>query len=389
MTRRTGWRAAATLVVMATAFSYVIASAPVAAAASPATAFSISSGLGHTCAVTGPNNAVKCWGRNDNGELGTGTTVSSTTPVGVSGLSSKVAAVSAGGSRTCALSISGSLKCWGTMPGNGTSSALTPVPVAGLSSGVKSVSVGGTFACALTTPGGVRCWGSGSLGQLGDGQLTSSYVPVTPTGLASGVAAVAAGAQHACALMTAGGVRCWGWNNYGETGDQSGATTTPQPIEVAGLPTNVVGVYVGGYHSCAVTSTGDAWCWGENQVGQLGDGTTVDRAAPSPVTGVTSVQSVSGGTYHTCAIVAGGAAYCWGSNNSGQVGSSTTIDSSVPLAVVGLSSGVVQISGGRFHTCSVDSAGRAKCWGNNLWGQIGDGTTTFRYTPVGVSGLPK
>jgi alpha-tubulin suppressor-like RCC1 family protein len=138
-----------------------------------------------------------------------------------------------------------------------------------------------------------------------------------------------------------------------------------------------------------VTSGGQAWCWGENQVGQLGDGTTVDRPTPSPVLGLSGVVSVTGGTYHSCAIAAGGAVSCWGSNNSGQLGNGSATDSWLPVPVVGLSSGVVQISGGRFHTCSVDSVGQAKCWGNNGWGQIGDGTTTSRYMPVGVSGLSK
>jgi len=386
---RRGIRATTALGLIAAAMSYGVASAPIASAASPTTAFSISAGFGQTCAVTGPNNAAKCWGRNDYGELGIGTTTSSLTPVGVSGLSSKVAAVSAGGSRSCALMTSGALKCWGTLPGNGTGSSLSPVSVTGLSSGVKSVSAGGTFTCALTTAGSVWCWGSGSLGQLGNGLLTGSSVPVTPTGLSAGVAAISVGAQHACALTTSAGVKCWGWNNYGETGDQSGATTTAQPIDVAGLPTNIVAISVGGYHSCVVTSTGEAWCWGENQVGQLGDGTTVDRPTPSPVSGLSGVVSMTGGTYHSCAIAAGGAAYCWGSNNSGQLGNGSATDSWQPVLVVGLSSGVVQISGGRFHTCSVDAAGQAKCWGNNIWGQIGDGTTTVRYTPVGVWGLSR
>jgi alpha-tubulin suppressor-like RCC1 family protein len=240
----------------------------------------------------------------------------------------------------------------------------------------------------VTTGAGLRCWGSGSLGQLGDGLLTASLAPVTPIGLSSGVASVSVGAQHACALMAAGGVKCWGWNNYGETGDTSGATTTAQPIDVAGLPSGVAAISVGGYHSCAITSSGAAWCWGENQVGQLGDGTTVDRATPAPVSGLSGVTSMTGGTYHACAVAAG-AAYCWGSNNAGQLGNGTATDSWLPAPVVGLSSGVVQMSGGRFHTCSVDTSGRAKCWGSNLWGQIGDGTTTFRYTPVGVSGLSR
>jgi len=384
-----GLRATTALGLIAAAFTYGVATAPIASGAAPSTAFSVSAGFGQTCAVTGPNEAARCWGRNDFGELGTGSTTSSLTPVGVSGLSSKVASVSSGGSRSCAVTTSGSLKCWGTSPGNGASSSLSPVSVSGLASGVKSVSAGGTFTCALTTAGGVRCWGSGSLGQLGDGSLTASSVPVTPAGLSTGVAAISAGAQHACALTSSGGVKCWGWNNYGETGDQSGATTTATPTDVAGLPANVVAIAVGGYHSCVVTSIGEALCWGEDQVGQLGDGTTVDRASPAPVASLSGVTSMTGGTYHTCAIVSGGAAYCWGSNNSGQLGNGTATDSWIPVAVAGLSSGVVQMSGGRFHTCSVDSAGRAKCWGSNLWGQIGDGTTTSRYTPVGVSGLSR
>ncbi len=384
-----GIRATAALGLIVAALSYGVIAGPAASAASPSTALSISAGFGQTCAVTGPNNAARCWGRNDSGELGTGSTASSLTPIGVSGLSSKVAAVSAGGSRSCALTTSGGLKCWGSSPGNGTGSSLSPVSVSGLSSGVRSVSAGGTFTCALTTAGGVRCWGAGSLGQLGDGLLTASSVPVTPTGLSSGVSAISVGAQHACALTTGATVKCWGWNNYGETGDQSGATTTAQPLDVAGLPANVVAVSVGGYHSCVVTSAGQAWCWGENQVGQLGDGTTVDRPAPAPVSGLPAVASITGGTYHTCAITTGGAASCWGSNISGQLGNGTTTDSWVPVPVAGLSSGAVQITGGRFHTCSVDTAGRAACWGNNLFGQIGDGTTTYRYTPVGVSGLSR
>jgi alpha-tubulin suppressor-like RCC1 family protein len=383
-------RALATMLSFATAAMYFgVGSATVASAASPATAYSISAGFLQTCAVTGPNGAAKCWGRNDYGELGTGTTTSSLTPVGVVGLSSKVAAVSAGGSRSCALTTSGGLKCWGSGPGNGTSGSLTPVSVTGLATGVKAISVGGTIACALTTSGGVRCWGAGSLGQLGDGLLTSSLVPVSPAGLTSGVAAVSTGAQHACVLMSAGGVKCWGWNNYGETGDQTGATTTATPTDVLGLPSNVTGIFVGGYHSCAVTSSGEAWCWGENQAGQLGDGTTLDRATPAAVSTLSGVTSITGGTYHTCALVTGGAVSCWGSNNSGQLGDGTALDRSLPVWVVGLSSAVTQISGGRFHTCAVDSVGRALCWGNNTWGQLGDGTTTFRYTPVGVSGLSK
>jgi alpha-tubulin suppressor-like RCC1 family protein len=383
-------RVVTAMMLVGGAASSTLVIAPMAGAASPTLAYSVSSGFGQTCAVTGPNGAVKCWGRNDNGELGNGTTTSSSKPVGVSGLSSKVAAVSAGGSRTCALTTGGTLRCWGDNPGNGASSTTTPVVVSGLSSGVKAVSAGGTFTCALTTAGGVRCWGAGSLGQLGNGALTPSSLPVTPTGLGSGVAAVSSGAQHACALTTAGGVKCWGWNNYGETGDGSGASTTPEPIDVSGFSGGIAAVAVGGYHTCVITSSGAAQCWGQNQAGQLGDGTQSDSVTPVSVSGLPSgVAALTGGTYHTCAITSGGAAKCWGSNATGQLGDGTTTDRSGPVDVVGLTTGVATISGGRFHTCSVNTAGRAQCWGSNLWGQIGDGTTVNRLTPVGVSGLSK
>jgi alpha-tubulin suppressor-like RCC1 family protein len=381
-------RLAGALALASGVFSHTVASAPTAGAASPATVVSVSAGYGHSCAVTGPNGGLKCWGLNDDGELGTGFTTSTTRPVSVSGLSSKVAAVSAGGSRTCAVTTAGALKCWGDKPGNGTPGSLTPVSPTGLASGVKAVSAGGTFTCALTTSGGVKCWGSGSLGQLGDGNLTFSYAPVTPTGLGSGVAAISAGAQHACALLTAGGVKCWGWNNYGETGDQSGATTTPAPVGVSFAEgTSIASIAVGGYHSCVITGAGGALCWGQDQYGQLGDGNTMTNSImPVAVSGLSSgVTALTGGTYHTCAVVSG-AAKCWGTNNTGNLGNGTTTDSAVPVDVIGLDSGVTRISAGRGHTCAVRSDGRALCWGWNLFGQVGNGTTSVAETvPIVVS----
>jgi alpha-tubulin suppressor-like RCC1 family protein len=375
--------------------------APTASAAPPLlTAAAISAGFNHTCALTGGNpsksGAVLCWGDNASGELGNGTTTSSLTPVGVSGLSKGVAAISAGGFYACALTTSGGVKCWGLNAqgqlGNATvTNSSTPVGVSGLSSGVAAISAGGEHACALTTAGGVKCWGNGNWGQLGNGATTDSSLPVDVAGLSAGVAAISAGSEHTCALTTAGGVKCWGLNVYGELGDGT-TTSNSTPVDVAGLSSGVGAISAGGYHACALVSGGLS-CWGHDQYGQLGDGRSgygAISSTPVPVSGLAAgVASVSGGSYHTCAVLSSGGIACWGSNNVGQVGNGTTIDTSTPVGVSGLGSGVVAVSADRLHTCAVTTTGRALCWGWNLYGQLGNGSTTNSSTPVSVSGFAK
>jgi alpha-tubulin suppressor-like RCC1 family protein len=376
------------LLAIANSLSMLLA----APAAHAATARSISAGFGHSCLVVSSNGAVKCWGRNDRGQLGNGTTMSSTTPVGVVGMQSKFSAVSTGVNGSCALSTAGGLKCWGASSylgnGSGTDSSV-PIQVTGLSSGVIAVSAGSDHVCALTASGGVKCWGAGSHGQLGDGLGTTSLTPVDVAGLSTGVAAVAAGSVHTCALKTDGTVWCWGYNAYGQAGEPS-LLDAPSPVQVAGL-SGVRSIASGGYHSCAITADATAACWGQNQYGELGDGTTVDSATPVIVVGLSSVVSITGGFYHTCAVTTAGAALCWGANNTGAIGDGTTTGRLVPAPVAGLSAGVVGIDGGRGHTCAVTVAGRALCWGWNLYGQIGNGTvsTSPTLTPVPVSGYAK
>jgi len=163
---------------------------------------------------------VKCWGDNFYGQLGNGTTANSSTPVDVTGLTSGVAAVSAGGSQACALTTGGGVKCWGSGYGS------TPVDVTGVTSGVAAVSAGADHACALTTGGGVKCWGFGPYGQLGNGTTGSSSAAVDVTGLTSGAATVSTKLDHTCASTTGGGVKCWGRNNDGQLG--VGTTTGPE-----------------------------------------------------------------------------------------------------------------------------------------------------------------
>jgi len=351
----------------------------------------IAAGDFHTCALTA-GGGVKCWGSNDNGQLGDGTTTPRNTPVDVSGLTSGVVAIAAGGTHTCALTASAGVKCWGAnwygQLGDGTRMWHdTPVDVSGLTSGVVAIAAGASHTCALTAEGSAKCWGSNEYGQLGNGKLGYRPTPVDVRELTSGVTAIAAGGFHTCALTTEGGVKCWGRNNAGQLGDGTTADRDT-PVDVSGLTGGVVAITAGWYHTCALTAGGGVKCWGANWYGQLGDGTTTSRNTPVDVSGLTSgVVAIAAGGAHTCALTAEGGVQCWGLNGNGQLGDGTTMGRNTPVDVSGLTSGVVAIAAGGDHTCALTESGGVKCWGRNRYGQLGDGTTTDRYTPVDVSGL--
>jgi alpha-tubulin suppressor-like RCC1 family protein len=352
---------------------------------------SISSGGDYTCAVT-TSGGVKCWGWNYSGQLGDGTTTYRYSPVDVVDLTSSIASVSSGYSHTCAVTSSGGVKCWGRnfegQLGDGTYTYRnTPVDVVGLSSSVYSISSGSDYTCAVTTSGGVKCWGSNYSGQLGDGTIINIYTPIGVVGLTSGIASVSSGGGHTCAVTTSGGVKCWGWNIEGQLGDGSDISRHT-PDTVFGLGSGIASVSSGYDHTCALTSSGGVKCWGDNNFGQLGDGTNTDINTPVDVVDLTSgVASVSSGYDHTCALTSSGGVKCWGWNYSGQLGDGTFAYRNTPVDVVGLTSGVASISSGSGHTCAVTTSGGVKCWGWNGYGQLGDGTTTNRNTPVDVVGL--
>jgi len=356
------------------------------------TSTSIAAGAFHSCAITSVG-AVKCWGQNEYGQLGDGTTTSHSTPVDVIGLSSGVAAITAGRYHTCALTSSGGVKCWGyNAPGqlgDGTTiDHLTPVNVVGLSSGVTAVTTGDTNTCALTN-GGVKCWGR-EFDEFGGS--TDHSTPFNVSGLSNGVIAITTGAYHTCALISSGGVKCWGWNVLGQLGD--GTTTSHStPVDVVGLSSGVTAITAGSFgwpspHTCALISGGGVKCWGRNDNGQLGDGTTIDRRTPVDVNSLNGgVSAINAGGPHTCILINGGSVKCWGNNSDGQLGDGTTTNHNTPVDVVGLSGGVSAISAGGSHTCTLTNSGAVKCWGRNDNGQLGDGTTTNRSSPVDVVGL--
>jgi alpha-tubulin suppressor-like RCC1 family protein len=255
--------------------------------------------------------------------------------------------------------------------------------------GVASVSAGGRHSCAALRDGTAWCWGKNSQGQLGDGTQQDRLRPVMVANLRQ-VRSVHAGAEHSCALLRDGSVWCWGWNVYGQLGDGTIEERRLKPVKVSG-PGPVAQLDTGGFHTCVVNRDGRVYCWGKNDIGQLGVGNTKNQPRPTQVKGLTEVTMISTGGAHTCAVDRNGTAWCWGNNESGELGDGSSERRTEPVKVQRLS-GVAQISaGGGYlggHTCAVKRSGTAWCWGNNLSGQLGQGSITQnRPFPGRVGGL--
>jgi alpha-tubulin suppressor-like RCC1 family protein len=300
----------------------------------------------------------------------------------------------------------GAVLCWGDnrsgeLGNSSTTDSPVPVGVAGLSSGAVAVSAGDGHTCALTQAGAVECWGDNSHGQLGNSSTTDSPVPVTVE-ITGDVVSVSAGTYHSLAVTAAGDVKYWGDSSYGELGSYSPLVgPSPVPADVAGLSSGAAAVSTAEIHTCVVMAAGGVRCWGDNMFGELGNGTTGGSSTPVDVLGLAgTVTAVSSGENHTCVVTSLGAAQCWGDNLFGQLGNGTTVVSDVPVNVVGLGSPVVAISagwggvfeswsvnGGNRHTCAATTSGAIQCWGSNDSGQLGNNSTTSSPVPVDVVGF--
>lgn len=316
-----------------------------------------------TFASAAPPGTVFGWGENADGQLGDGTKTPSATPVALSRLSDATA-----------------------------------------------IAAGGNFGLALLSNGTVMAWGNNNVGQLGNGTTTNSPTPVPVIGL-SGVIAIAAGNFHGLALLSNGTMMAWGDNAEGQLG--AGTFSGPEkcaanacsttPVAVSGL-SDVTSIAAGAGYSLAVLSSGNVMTWGQNNDGQLGDGTTAKSSTPAPVTGLSGATAVAGGYEHSLALLSDGSVMAWGNSAVGQLGDGVfngpetceTSCSTKPVAVTGLSSATA-IAAGWAHSMALLSNGTVMTWGSNGFGELGDGTHTgpeacvsgfaCAATPVAVSGL--
>ncbi len=354
--------------------------------------FVIDGGSTHACGVDGSGQA-RCWGRNNYAQLGDNSYVNSSVAVATSQSSLSFAQIAAADSHTCALTTTTGLAyCWGANAdgriGDNTSMNNRPTPVA-VSGNIafSSITAGEAHTCGLSS-GQAYCWGANDYGQLGDNTTDFSKVPVAvqqPGGVT--FIQITAGKWHTCALALGGQSYCWGYGaagqlGYGFTFGDSIPAAVSQPVGVTFASINT------GYdHTCALTSGGIAYCWGENGNRQLGDNTTTDRYTPVAAqlpSGVTYSEIATAG-FSTCAISTTNNAYCWGLGSSGQLGNGSTANSGLPVAVT-MPSGVsfFVIRALSTAVCASDGVGQVWCWGKNFYGQLGDNSTTDRSTPVAV-----
>lgn len=270
---------------------------------------------------------------------------------------------------------------------------MKPIPFGG----VLSMALGGGtsygFGCAAFGGTGAKCWGYNSTSYtLGDGVTSTSLTPIVPTGWETNVTQVAAGYAHACALRTDGTAQCFGYNTYGQLGNAS-TTTAKTPVAV-GL-TGITALTSGYYTVCALKGD-EAYCWGYNIDGQVGDGSTTNRSSPTLVG--TGFASVAPGYYHTCAAMTDGSATCWGENLNGELGDGNggagAASIKTPIPVVGIDgigalSGVSDVCTGYGTSCALLADGRVACWGRNADGQLGIGAVTpaMSNVPKAVSGI--
>jgi alpha-tubulin suppressor-like RCC1 family protein len=344
----------------------------------------ITTGDQHSCGIA--LAGTYCWGNNGGGQLGDGSGANRNVPTVVSGIQGFIA-VAAGLSHTCGLTAAGEAYCWGTNEfgqlGDGTTtSRSTPTRVVG-GQLFKSLVAGVSHTCGLTSTERAYCWGLNADGQLGDATTTNRLYPKRVLGTSS-FTMVTAGWFHSCGRTSSGGVYCWGGNPDGQLG--TGNTTSQAvPTLVSGADTYAT-VTAGARHTCALSSQGSARCWGLNNQGQLGDGSGVARSVPTAVSGGLAFASIATGYFHTCGTTPQKKAYCWGWNEHGQVGDATTIDRLAPVAVYGGDGYEVIARGGGYHTCGLQTDSLVSCWGQNAFGEVGDGSNTTRTTPTIVSG---
>jgi alpha-tubulin suppressor-like RCC1 family protein len=254
-----------------------------------------------------------------------------------------------------------------------------------------TVRAGGAHTCGIVPSGFAWCWGFAQSGQLGNGQSGAFELQAQPDSVRTDLTfvAVATGGEHTCALTAAGEAYCWGLNTEGQLGNGTQANST-LPVAVSGGLT-FAAIDAGGRHTCGITPGGQAYCWGLGESGQLGIGTTPTTVqVPTAVSGGLTFSAIDLGGSHTCALTPTKTAYCWGLNDAGQLGDGTEEMRSAPTAVAGdqTTFDTIEAGSGLFATvtCGMGTDGFAYCWGEGSGGQLGWGSLSSSSTPVQVKG---
>ncbi len=382
------------------------------------TAIEIAGGSLHTCAITS-TGGVQCWGANESSQLGDGATASTSgatnvlSPDGENVLDEMIS-VSARATQACGVRADGAVICWGTNSGgNFGDGAMTNVALrsayvlvgsAAPSSGARQVSTGLQHTCSVLSNGTAKCWGRNAFGQLGDNTVTNNATPVAAAASLGTIKKISSGGYHSCALLPSGSVYCWGYNAYGQLGNNT-TTQSLSPVQVISdsgeALTDVINIRTGYYHTCATSADGAVYCWGKGTAGELGHSSDLTNSSVAINTtkidesgNLGGIRKVVTSRYNSCALTPDGygTVVCWGSNTYGQIGDNTTTTASVPSQVVSTSgsstiTSVLDLDVGQYHSCATRTDGTAACWGYNYYGQLGT-TSVSTGTSSGKSLYP-
>ncbi|HWU20135.1 MAG TPA: cutinase family protein [Nocardioides sp.] len=337
----------------------------------------LSSG-GQTTCETRSDLTAWCWGRNDLGQFGTGTTGGSGSPVQVK--TTGWTQLSTSGSTTCGIKRNGGLYCWGLnnygQTGRPISKAVLSPQRIGTVADWRQVAVGWSHACAVRATGQLYCWGQNLRGQLGLGTTGAPHTTPTLVGIGRSWVSVTAAGWHTCGIRRNGSAWCWGDNTFGELGNGTAQRRT-RPAQVAGT-THWLSLSASWNDTCGVDPSGGMYCWGRNWSGQLGDGTTRGSAVPMRIGAARLWLTVSAGEGGACALDIDGSPWCWGSNRYGQIGSAAGSTALVPTALA-TPADQSQLSGAWFSHCSVQVS--VSCWGDPSMGQLGTSPVQSRTAP--------
>jgi alpha-tubulin suppressor-like RCC1 family protein len=343
----------------------------------------ITAAMEHTCALT-PDGEAYCWGLNNVGQLGNGTQTNTDAPAKVLGglrFTKLVAMGMPPVTHTCGLTTSHALYCWGRnyngeLGSPGSDFSTTPVPVTG---GLQFKDVAGNqvLTCGVTTGHQAYCWGAGSSGELGDGGASNQYL--VPHAVVGGLQfeSITVAWGHVCALTTAGEALCWGYNGHGQlgTGDDL-PRSVPTAVQGGLLFTQIS---AGGAYTCGITTGSRAYCWGFNTGGQLGVGDQLDRATPAAVSGALALAGITAGQSETCAVGSDATGYCWG----WLIGTPSPTPTLVPVPIGGGLSWT-SLSGAENGACGIAAGPLAYCWGVDDTGQQGNGSDPSSLSPARV-----